>query len=62
MNFFHRHNWDMIDKTIIPPAISGIPGGTKASGTGMATIFDALREHVVYVFKCECGKIKVEKR
>lgn len=62
MKLFHRHNWDLIDKTIIPPAVDELPGGTKAQGTGMAVLFDALREHVVYLFKCECGKIKIEKR
>jgi hypothetical protein len=58
---FHKHNWNLIDKTIIPPAL---PRSTRVKASDpFATIsfIDGMTEHVVHVFKCDCGKVKVEK-
>lgn len=61
---FHNHKWNLIDKTILPPAIKT---DTKLTVWGWEANYlleqwlDAKREHVVLTFKCDCGKIRVEK-
>lgn len=60
----HRHKWDITDKHVIPPAITRLPTSlnTKSSEDSQI-VFDALREKVVYVMKCNvCEKVKVIKK
>jgi hypothetical protein len=59
---FHWHNWNLIQTDRIPPAVSSLRGFRTYSDTDTKHVFDAMREKVVYVFKCECGKVKVIKK
>lgn len=58
----HKHNWELIDKTIIPPAVQQTDE-IKIKGYGQAVndLLDSMKEHVVHVFRCECGDVKVVK-
>lgn len=58
---FHRHKWELIRTDRIPAAIDS-NREAKAEGQGLFLLLDAMREHIVYVFKCECGKVKVNKQ
>lgn len=64
MPMFHKHNWNLIDKTIIPPAVKGPVPTLDVSGMDAANVIwqymDAYRQHVVLTFKCDCGKVKTE--
>lgn len=52
----HQHQWNLISKEFVPPRIYG-------TAQGMAD--DALERIAIgywsYVFRCECGEVKVER-
>lgn len=62
---FHKHNWDLIDKTEIPAPytrlIEAAKEGIESQGTKMSIPMASMFFHdrVVLTFKCACGKIKV---
>lgn len=59
----HKHNWNLEDKQVLPGL--NLDGEIKAHGYGvrmLQNMLDGCRDQVVYVFKCECGDVKVEKR
>lgn len=60
----HKHNWDMLDKTVLP-GLKNL-GKVSAWGDNYAQVYrdhlDAKRDKVVYVFKCYCGDVKVVKK
>ena len=57
----HKHNWNLIDKTendsILDKMIKS--GAEKISGANAQVMNERT---VVYVFKCDCGKIRIETR
>jgi hypothetical protein len=59
---FHKHNWNLIDKTVIAGLPAILDRVTKIDGG--PDMIDALRVlaqgYVVLVFKCDCGKIRTE--
>lgn len=64
----HKHNWELLDKTVLPPGIRSLDN-VKMKGTTphsmekvVAQMIDATREHVVLTFKCTCGQVKIETR
>jgi hypothetical protein len=60
---FHKHKWELIDKTIIPAAkdIGNFNVWGQAYAEATKAILEAKRDKVVHVFKCECGEVKVVK-
>jgi hypothetical protein len=58
----HRHNWNLISKDLIPAAINSLRGVKTHSTEDTKVAFDAMRDKLVLVFKCECGKVKVIKK
>lgn len=55
----HRHEWELIDKTIIPG--HNFKNLKTRSYEDTRVAMDAMRDKVVHVFKCPCGKVKVVK-
>lgn len=68
MSLFHRHKWDLKDKTVIPPAVHELDlDGSEASGRGavlrIATLMERMNlGYVVLTFTCACGDYRIEKR
>jgi hypothetical protein len=61
----HRHNWNMIDKTILEAPFSkalrhGVDRPFRSQTAHGAEVFT--RDTLVLTFKCDCGGIKVESR
>lgn len=67
----HKHDWNLIDKTLVPPA--AVQGKLKFGGLeGSASAVERmqLEQHafvsrmtqgyVVLTFKCDCGEIRIE--
>jgi hypothetical protein len=65
---FHRHNWDLIDKAVVPPAVGAKLKWGKSEMTESMAIHrqESIRRmaqgYVVLTFKCQCGKIRIEER
>jgi hypothetical protein len=55
MRLFHKHNWELIDKVIIPPnkAITSLKNCSELTGQRI------ILGYVVLTFKCACGDVKV---
>lgn len=59
MSLFCRHEWELIDKEVIPPALVSLRGLETKSSVDTRIAFDAMREKVVHVFQCKkCTKLK----
>ena len=61
---FHRHNWEILDKTIFTSCFEDFvnKGGTSTSLAGLPGVF--YRKAIIIVFKCKienCGRIHVVK-
>lgn len=64
----HKHNWDLIDKEVIPPHNGSVETGAGGRYTERAfiereiTLRRAGMGYVVLTFKCQCGDIRIEER
>jgi hypothetical protein len=56
----HRHNWNLISKDRIEGKT--LTNMKTYSTEDTALMLDAMRDKMVYVWKCECGKVKVIKK
>jgi hypothetical protein len=58
----HKHNWNLIDKTVIESAFTKLLNSGRAVTSFKMGNAEVARDIVVLVFKCECGKIRIEER
>jgi hypothetical protein len=56
----HKHDWNLIDKTIMP----GRSSGFKLNGydVDLEVLRKIIQGYVVLTFKCDCGEYRIEER
>lgn len=63
MSLFHRHNWTLLDKTVLPSPQEQL-GNDKGDIAWSSSIINPhhYRKAVVYAFRCaDCGAVKTIK-
>lgn len=59
---FHRHDWNLIRTDCIPATNLSLYELKTRSTADTQAVMDAMRDKFVYIFKCECGKVRVVKK
>jgi hypothetical protein len=60
---FHRHNFELIDKTVMPSAFEQLEAAGQSLKRAAGITGEFFEKKVVLTFRCmKCGKLKIEER
>ena len=61
MGGWHRHDWQLLDKTVLTHPVADVIRADKVDHVNLDNL-ESIEDRVVYVFKCSCGRVRVEER